>query len=71
MRKDLVFKIKNNSHTKNKYYFQKDKKQININEVDTEKIVLSNKTPHGEQCANKYYIAYLSGDKIYILLLKI
>ena len=29
--------------------------------VDTEKIVLSNKTPHGAYDANKYYIAYLSG----------
>ena len=71
MRKELVFKIKNNRYTKEKYYFQKDKNPININEVDTEKIMLSNKTPHGEQGANKYHIAYLSGDKIYILLLKI
>ena len=61
MRKELVFKIKNNSSTKDKCYFQKDKNAINANEVDTEKIVLSNKTPHGEQGANKYYIAYLSG----------
>ena len=61
MRKKLVFKIKNNSYTKDKYYFQKDKKPININEVDTEKIVLSNKTPHDEQSTKKYYIAYLSG----------
>ena len=60
MRKELVFKIKNNSYTKDKYYFQKDKTQL-INEVDTEKIVLSNKIPHGEKGANKYYIAYLSG----------
>ena len=48
MRKELVFKIKNNSYTKDKYYFQKDKNLTNINEVDTEKIVLSNKTQHGE-----------------------
>ena len=32
-----------------------------MSEVDTEKIVLSNKTPHGEYGANKYHIAYLSG----------
>ena len=28
MRKELVFKVKNNSYTKHKYYFQKDKTQI-------------------------------------------
>ena len=61
MRKELVFKIKQNNYTEDKYYFQKDKKKpVNINEVDTEKIVLFNKTPHGEQGANKY-MAYLSG----------
>ena len=43
---------------------------MNINEVDTEKIVLSNKTPHGKQDANKHYIAYLSGAFIplYIII---
>ena len=61
MRKELVFNNGHNNYTKDKYYFQKDKNPININEVDTEKIVLSNKAPHGEQGANKYYIAYLSG----------
>ena len=60
MKKELVFKIKNNSYTKDKYYFQKDENPNNINVVGTEKIVLSNKTPHGEQGANKYYISYLS-----------
>ena len=39
MRKELVFKIKNNNYTKGKYYFQKDKKPININEVKIDKIV--------------------------------
>ena len=62
MRKELVFKIKNNSYTKDKYYFQKDKNPININKVGTEKTLLSNKTPHGEPGANKYYIAYLIGS---------
>ena len=57
----MVFKIKNSSYTKDKYSFQKDKNTININDVDTEKVVLSNKTPHGEYGANKYYIAYLGG----------
>ena len=38
MRKKLVFKIKNNNYTEDKYYFQKDKKKpIHINEVDTKK----------------------------------
>ena len=30
MRKELVFKIKNNIYTKDKYHFQKDKNPINI-----------------------------------------
>ena len=72
MGKEFVFKIKNNSYTKDKYYFQKGKNQKNINQVDTEKIVLSNKAPHGEQGANKYSIAYISSAlRRYILLLKI
>ena len=37
MRKKLVFKTKNINYTKNKYYFQKDKNPININEEDTKK----------------------------------
>ena len=63
MRKELVFNNGHNNYYINKYYFQKYKKKpININEVDTEKIVLSNKIPYGEQGANKYYIAYLNGS---------
>ena len=50
MRKELVFKIKNDSYTKDKYYFQKDKNPININEVDT------NKTPRGDQGANIIFL---------------
>ena len=62
MRKELLFNNGYNDYTEDKYYFQKDKKKpININEVDTDKIVLSNKVPYGEQGANKYYIAYLNG----------
>ena len=62
MRKELIFKNRHNNYYINKCYFQNDKsKPININEVNTEKIVLSNKTPNGERGANKYYIAYLSG----------
>ena len=37
MRKELVFEIKNNSYKNNKHHFQKDKKQINISDVDTKK----------------------------------
>ena len=57
----MVFKIKNKSYDTNKYLFRKDKKSININDIETKKIVLSNKTPYGKQGANKYYIAYLTG----------
>ena len=62
MKKELVFKIKNSNYTKDKYCFQKDRNTININKINIDKIVLSNKTPYGEQAANKYYIAYLNGD---------
>ena len=42
MREELVFRIKHNNYTEDKYYFQKDKKKpIDINEVDTKKRVLS------------------------------
>ena len=59
MRKELVFKINHSNYTEDKYYFQKDKKKpISINEVDTRKIVLSNKTSHGEEGVNRYYIRY-------------
>ena len=33
MRKELLFKIMHNNYTEDKYYFQKDKKQIDINKV--------------------------------------
>ena len=61
MRKELIFNNRHNNYSIDKYYFQKDKKPININEVDTKKIVQSNKAPYGEEGANKYYIGYLSG----------
>ena len=60
MRQRLFFKINNNEYERNKYSFQKDKKPININHVDIEKIVLSNQTSYGKHGANKYYISYLS-----------
>ena len=61
MKKELVFNNGYKRYIIDKYYFQKDKNPININDVDTENIVLSNKTPHGQHGANKYYINYLSG----------
>ena len=60
MRQRLIFKINNSEYERNKYSFQKDKNLININDVDIEKIVLSNKTSYGKHGANKYYISYLS-----------
>ena len=62
MRKELVFNNGHNNYIIDKYYFQKDKNPININEVDTEKIVLFNKIPHSQYGANKHYIAYLSSS---------
>ena len=61
MNEELVFKIQHKNHNVDKYYFPNDKKPININEVDTKKMVLSNKAPHGDKSAIKYYIGYLSG----------
>ena len=61
MRKELVFGIRHNNYAKDKYYFQKDKKTVNINDVETKKIIFSYKTPYGEQGANKHNIAYLNG----------
>ena len=58
---ELVFNNGHNNYYINKYLFQNDKKPIHINEVDTKKIVLFNKTPNGEYGANKYYIGYLNG----------
>ena len=62
MRKELVVNNGHNNYSIRKYYFQKDKIPININEVDTDKIVLSNKIPYGEKGRTKYYIGYLSGS---------
>ena len=41
--------------------FKRIQKTININEVDINKIFLSNKAPYGEQGSYKYYIGYLGG----------
>ena len=60
MRQRLIFKINNNEYKRNRYSFQIDEKPININDVDIEKIVLSNKTSYGKHDANKNYISYLS-----------
>ena len=61
MKNEMVFNNQYNDYTKDKCYFQKDKSPIDIKEVDTKKIVLSNKTPYGEYGANKHYVAYLNG----------
>ena len=57
-----------------KSHFQKDKKKpININEVDTKKMVLSKKTPHEKEGANKYYSGYVGYTGIrplYIIIIK-
>ena len=39
MRKELILSNRHNNYVTDKYYFQKDKKPININEVDSKKIV--------------------------------
>ena len=54
MRQRLIFKTDDKEYEINKYYFQKDKKPIKINDVDIEKIVLSNKAPYGKHGANKH-----------------
>ena len=61
MRQELIFNIKHNNYTVDMHYFKTNKKAININDVDTNKIVLSDKVSYGKQGANKYYIGYLRG----------
>ena len=57
---ELVFNIEHNNYTKDMHYFKTNKKPFNINNVDTNKIMLSNKMSYGKHGANKYYIGYLS-----------
>ena len=74
MRKKLIFNNRHNDYSIGKYYFQKDKKPIHINEVDTKKIVLSNKTPYGKEGPNKYYIGYVGSTgfrPLHIIIKKI
>ena len=62
MRKELIFNNGYNDYGIDKYYFQNDKKNsININDVDINKIFLSNKAPYEEQRSYKYYIGNLGG----------
>ena len=57
--------VKHNNYAEDKCYFPKEKKKpININEADTKKTVLSNKTPHGKKGANKYYIGYVGSTGV-------
>ena len=44
------------------HYFKTNKKPVDINDIDTNKTVLSNKVSCGKQGANKYYTGYVSGD---------
>ena len=70
----MIFNNKHNNYSIDKYYFQRDKTLININEVDTKKIMLSNKTPYGKEEANKYYIGYVGNTgfrALYIIIKKI
>ena len=54
MRKELIFNNGYNNYSMDMYYFQTDKKNpININEVDINKIFLSNRAPYGEQGSYK------------------
>ena len=55
------------------HYFKTNKNPININDVDTNKTVLSNKVSYGKHGVNKYYIRYLSGDfrRLCIIIKKI
>ena len=74
MRKELVFNNGHNNYSIDNYYSQKYDKLININEVDTKKIVLSNKTPYGKEGANKYYIGYVENTgfrPLHIIIKKI
>ena len=71
MRKELVFKNGHNNYSIDKYHFQRDKKPININEVDTKKIVLSNKI-YGKEGTNEYYIGYVgsTGFRLVHIIIK-
>ena len=65
----MIFNNGHNNYSIDKYYFQKDKKPININEVNTKKIVLSNKRRDGREGANKYYIGYVGSASFRPLLM--
>ena len=49
MRKELIFNNGHNKYNISKCFFKKIKNPININEVDINKIFLSNKAPYGTQ----------------------
>ena len=74
MKKELIFNNGHNGYNIDKYYFKKIKSPININEIDTKKIVLSNKTPYGKDGANKHYIGYVRSTgfrSLHIIIKKI
>ena len=62
MRQELIFNNRHNGYTVGKHCFQTNKKPININEIDSKKILLSNKVSYGKQGANKYYTGYFHDD---------
>ena len=61
MMQELVFNISYNNYTEGMHYFKANQNQININNVDTDKIVLTHKVSYGKHGANEYYIGYLNG----------
>ena len=61
MGEKLLFRINGKEHEKDEYLFQKDEFMININDVDIERMVLSNKIQYDKKGGNKYYAGYVSG----------
>ena len=49
MKQKLIFRINDKEYEKDKYSFQNDEFMININDVDIERIALSNKAPYGKK----------------------
>ena len=49
MRQELLFNIRQNNYTVGMHYFKANKKPVTINDIDTNKIVSSNKISYGKQ----------------------
>ena len=54
----------------NNYSFYKNKKTINIDEVDIKRILLSEVKSYGDKSSHKYYIGYICNDGIKSLKIK-